>query len=243
MRYLSVCSGIEAASVAWIPLGWQCVGVAEIDPFPNAVLAHHYPDVPNLGDITTINKETFNVQFDVLVGGTPCQGFSVAGSRQGLCDERSALAFEFVRLLDEYRPQWFVWENVPGAFSTGGGEDIKAFFGAINEVGYGVAWRVLDAQFFGVPQRRRRVFAVGYLGDWRPAAAVLFEREGVCGSAETSRPPREATTSCAQSCFRAGSIAGYSADTVAGTVRAAGGDLGGGSETYICERAVENICY
>lgn len=126
MKYLSVCSGIEAASVAWLPLDWECVGVAEIDPFPCAVLAHHYPNVPNLGDMTKINKETFNEHFDLLVGGTPCQGFSTAGDRQGLRDERSALALEYIRLLGEYKPQWFVWENVPGAFSTGGGRRHQA---------------------------------------------------------------------------------------------------------------------
>lgn len=121
MKYMSVCSGIEAASVAWMPLGWTAVAFSEIDPFPCAVLQHHFPNIPNLGSITTINKDTFNAEFDLLVGGTPCQGFSQAGTRKGLGDERSKLAFEYCRVLDVYRPQWFVWENVPGAFTTNGG--------------------------------------------------------------------------------------------------------------------------
>ena len=121
MRFLSVCSGIEAASVAWEPLGFKAVAFAEIDPFPCAVLKERFPNVPNLGDMTKINKENFNERFDLLVGGTPCQGFSVAGARKGLDDGRSFLALEYIRLLSEYRPQWFVWENVPGAFTTNGG--------------------------------------------------------------------------------------------------------------------------
>ena len=121
MNFLSVCSGIEAVSVAWKTLGFKAVAFAEIDPFPCAVLKERFPDVPNLGDMSKINKESFNEQFDLLVGGTPCQGFSIAGERKGLDDDRSILALEYIRLLSEYRPQWFVWENVPGAFTTNGG--------------------------------------------------------------------------------------------------------------------------
>lgn len=121
MRYLSLCSGIEAASVAWQPLGWQPVAFAEIEPFPCAVLAHHYPDVPNLGDISKFDGGSFRGTVDVVIGGTPCQDFSIAGKRAGLNGERSGLAREFVRVLSECLPQWFIWENVPGVFSTGGG--------------------------------------------------------------------------------------------------------------------------
>lgn len=182
IRYLSLCSGIEAASVAWHPLGWQPVAFAEIEPFPNAVLAHHYPHVPNLGDMTIIDGSKYRGTVELIVGGTPCQSFSVAGKRCGISDPRGALALAFVRLVRDVSPRWLIWENVPGVFSSGGGADFKAFATALVKCGYHVAWRVLDAQYFGVPQRRRRVFLVGHLGDWRPAAAVLFEPHSLRGN-------------------------------------------------------------
>jgi DNA (cytosine-5)-methyltransferase 1 len=189
MIYGSVCSGIEAATVAWHPLGWRPAFFSEIEKFPSALLAHHYPDVPNLGDMTKY-REWPNVRaLNVLVGGTPCQSFSVAGLRKGLDDPRGNLALVYLGLVDRFRPRWFVWENVPGVLSSGHGRDFGAFLGAVVQLGYGFAYRVLDAQFFGVPQRRRRVFVVGYLGDWRPAAAVLFERESLRGDS----PPRRET--------------------------------------------------
>jgi DNA (cytosine-5)-methyltransferase 1 len=185
MRYLSVCSGIEAATVAWHPLGWEAAGFAEIDKFPSAVLAHHYPDVPNFGDFTTIKAEDVG-PVDLLVGGTPCQSFSIAGLRGGLADDRGNLALEFLRLAQRTRPRWLVWENVPGVLSSNGGRDFGAILGGMVECGYGFAYRVLDAQYFGLAQRRKRVFVVGYLGDWRRAAAVLFERD----SLSWNPPPR-----------------------------------------------------
>ena len=190
MRYLSVCSGIEAATVAWHPLGWQPVGFSEIEAFPSAVLAHHYPDVRNYGDMTKY-KEWDLESIDLLVGGTPCQSFSVAGLRRGLEDPRGNLALTYVGILDRLRPQWCVWENVPGVLSSSGGRDFGSFLGALAELGYGFAYRTLDAQYFGVAQRRRRVFVVGYLGDWRPAAEVLFERESVRGNPAPSREARQ----------------------------------------------------
>ena len=186
MRYLSVCSGIEAATVAWHNLGWQPVAFSEIEKFPSQVLAHHYPDVPNLGDMTKF-KEWDIGTIDLLVGGTPCQSFSVAGLRKGLEDPRGNLALTYVAILDRFKPKWFVWENVPGVLSSGGGRDFGSFLGAVGQVGYGYAYRVLDAQYFGVAQRRRRVFVVGCLGDWRSAAAVLFERESLSGHPAPSR--------------------------------------------------------
>ncbi|MDT8894207.1 DNA (cytosine-5-)-methyltransferase [Halomonas sp. I1] len=186
MRYGSVCSGIEAASVAWKPLGWEPQFFSEIEPFPSAVLAHHWPDVPNLGDMTNF-KEWPDAAIDVLVGGTPCQSFSVAGLRRGLDDPRGNLALTFLAIADQYRPRWVVWENVPGVLSSNGGRDFGAFLGGLVKLGYGFSYRVLDAQFFGVAQRRRRVFVVGHLGDWRRAAAVLFEREGLSGNPPPSR--------------------------------------------------------
>jgi len=180
MIYGSVCSGIEAASVAWHPLGWRASFLSEIDAFPRAVLKHHYQDVPLHGDFTTIRQGDYE-PIDVLVGGTPCQSFSVAGLRGGLADERGNLALEYIRLAQRLRPRWLVWENVPGVLSSGAGRDFGSFLGGLVECGYGFAYRVLDAQYFGLAQRRKRVFVVGYLGDWRRAAAVLFEPESLRG--------------------------------------------------------------
>jgi len=186
MRFLSVCSGIEAASVAWEPLGWKAVAFSEIEPFPCAVLAHHYPDTPNWGDMTKY-KDWPDVSIDLLCGGTPCQSFSVAGLRKGLDDPRGNLMLTFGAIAAKYRPKWLVWENVPGVLSSNGGADFGAFLGMLGQLGYGFAYRVLDAQYFGVAQRRRRVFVVGCLGDWRSAAAVLFERHSLQGHPAPSR--------------------------------------------------------
>lgn len=187
MRYLSVCSGIEAASVAWHALSWTPVAFAETELFPRAVLAHHYPHVPNWGDMNAWRKWP-DAAFDVLVGGTPCQSFSVAGLRGGMADPRGNLALVYLAIADRYRPEWLVWENVPGVLSSNGGRDFAAFIGGLEQLGYHAAWRVLDAQYCrvdgfarAVPQRRRRVFVVGCARDWRRAAAVLFERESLQG--------------------------------------------------------------
>lgn len=197
MRYLSVCSGIEAATVAWRPLGWKAVAFSEIEPFPSAVLAHHYPSVPNLGDMTKF-KEWPDANVDVLVGGTPCQSFSIAGLRKGLADPRGNLMLTYLAIADRYRPRWLVWENVPGVLSSNKGRDFGTFLGGLAELGYGFAYRVLDAQYVrveshtrAVPQRRRRVFVVGHFGDWRRAAAVLFERESLRGHSAPRRAARE----------------------------------------------------
>ena len=190
MVYGSICSGIEAATAAWEPLGFRPAWFAEIDPFCSALLAHHYPGVENLGDFTRIKSGAGPI--DILVGGTPCPSFSVAGRRGGLDDPRGQLAIEFCRLAGRLRPRWIVWENVPGVLSSGGGRDFGAILGALAKLGYGCAWRVLDAQFLGVPQRRRRVFVVGHLGEWRRAAAVLLERQGLCRDTPARRKAREA---------------------------------------------------
>jgi DNA (cytosine-5)-methyltransferase 1 len=186
----SVCSGIEAASVAWAPLAWRAAFVSEIDPFARAVLAHRHPSAPLHGDFTTIQSGTYGA-IDLLVGGTPCQSFSIAGLRGGLDDERGNLALEYLRLAQRLRPRWLVWENVPGVLSSNGGRDFGAMLGGMVELGYGFAYRVLDAQFFGVAQRRRRVFVVGHLGDWRRAAAVLFERHSLQGHPAPRREKRQ----------------------------------------------------
>ena len=190
MRFGSVCSGIEAASVAWKPLNWKPAFYSEIDEFPRQVLAHHYPSVPLHGDFTTIEKNQYG-SIDVLIGGTPCQSFSIAGLRGGMDDDRGNLALQFIRLAARERPKWIVWENVPGVLSSNGGGDFGTFLGAMGNIGYGFAYRICDAQYWGVAQRRRRVFVVGYLGDWRGAAAVLFERESLRGSDAPSREKGE----------------------------------------------------
>lgn len=186
MKYLSVCSGIEAATVAWHPLGWKAYGFSEIEKFPCSVLAHHYPRVPNFSDMTRF-KEWPDANVDVLVGGTPCQSFSIAGLRRGLDDPRGNLMLTYLAIADKYRPKWVVWENVPGVLSSNGGRDFASLLRGLAELGYGFAYRVLDAQYFGVPQRRRRVFVVGCLGDWRSAAAVLFECHSMSGDPAPSR--------------------------------------------------------
>jgi DNA (cytosine-5)-methyltransferase 1 len=206
MRYGSVCSGIEAATMAWHPLGWTPAFFSEIEKFPSAVLAHHYGSnlpgeepaingVPNLGDMTKF-QEWPDHAIDLLVGGTPCQSFSVAGLRAGLADPRGNLMLTYLAIAARYRPRWLVWENVPGVLSSNGGRDFGTLLRGLGELGYGFAYRVLDAQFcrahgyeWAVPQRRRRVFVVGYLGDWRRAAAVLFDGTSLRGD---SPPRREA---------------------------------------------------
>ena len=192
MNYLSVCSGIEAATVAWHDMGWNPLAFSEIEKFPSEALKHHYPTVPNLGDMTKYKEWDFGAnRLDLLVGGTPCQSFSVAGLRKGLEDPRGNLALVYCGILDKFRPKWFVWENVQGVLSSSGGRDFGSFLGALAELGYGFSYRVLDAQYFGVAQRRKRVFVVGHFGDWRPTAKVLFEPESLCGNSKESRKPRE----------------------------------------------------
>jgi len=227
MNYATVCSGIEAPSQAWHGLGWNPVWFSEIEPFPCAVLKHHHPTVPNLGDMTKLHEKEIYIKSDIdlLCGGTPCQSFSYAGLRQGLADERGNLALQFIRILAEKRPAFFVWENVPGVLSSASGSDFAAILGgftgrniAIPKNGwktsgiiegipdaYGIAWTVLDAQYFGVPQRRRRIFFVGYIGDWRPAAAVLFDPESLSGHPAPERETREGTASCLTARAKGGS--------------------------------------
>ena len=186
MRYASVFDGIGAAHVAWQPLGWKCAWTAEIDPFPSAVVEQRW-GFENRGDVTKFKEWTDGEAIDLLVGGSPCQSFSVAGLRRGLLDPRGGLMLTFLGIAQRYRPRWVVWENVPGVLSSGQGRDFGSFLGALAELGYGFAYRVLDAQWFGVAQRRRRVFAIGCLGDMRSAAQVLFERESVCRDNPPSR--------------------------------------------------------
>ena len=198
MKYLSLFSGIEAATVAWQPLGWEPVAFAEIDKWASAVLAHRFPDVPNWGDVNDF-QEWPDASVDIVVGGSPCQPFSVAGLRRALKDPRGQLTLTYLAVVEQYRPRWVVWENVPGVLSADGGRAFGAFIGGLAELGYGFAWRVLDAQYVrvdgfcrAVPQRRRRVFLVGHSGgSWQRAAEVLFERESLSGDPPPGRRTRE----------------------------------------------------
>ena len=224
VNYLSVCSGIEAATVAWHDMGWKPIGFSEIEKFPSQLLQHHYPHVTNYGDMTKFKEWNINEPVNLLVGGTPCQSFSVAGLRKGLEDPRGNLMLTYLGIADHFKPKWLLWENVPGVLSSNGGEDFACLLKGMAELGYGFAYRVLDAQHFGVPQRRKRVFVVGCLGDWRSAAKVLFESESLQRDITPSREKRKETTS-----FTTSSFGNYSEGV--GTIRANGGDIGGGSET------------
>lgn len=195
MRYGSVCSGIAAESVAWGDnwcggLGWECAFHAETAAFPQAVLRNYWPEVALLRDFTNPIIQGFeHGTVDVLVAGTPCQSFSVAGNRGGLADGRGDLALQFFALAGRLRPRWIVWENVPGVLSSNEGRDFASLLAGLEKCGYQCAWSILDAQYFGVAQRRRRLFIVGYLGTWQPAAAVLFDTESMRGD---PAPGREA---------------------------------------------------
>ena len=210
--YVSTFSGIEAATVAWAPLGWVPVCFSEIGPFPSAVLEERFPSVPNLGDITRIDWSDLSGFVDIVVGGSPCQSFSVAGNREGLSGE-SGLMWEYVRAVRELRPEWLLWENVPGALSSSHGEDLRCLLESLDALGYGLAWDVLDAQFFGLAQRRERLFVVGRLGDVEGPCEVLFESESLSWGARSSREKREALAAGAG---RGPASAGFSYKTRAG---------------------------
>lgn len=226
MRYLSLFSGIEAAGVAWLPLGWECVGVAEIEPFPCAVLKHHYPDVPNLGDITRITEADIKAlgSIDVVVGGFPCQDLSVAGKRKGLMNEdgsvtRSGLFFKAMRIVRWSGARFVLLENVPGIYSSNGGRDFAAVVGEVLGIEFavpsggwqnaGVAaserglfeWATLDAQYFGVAQRRRRMFALGDFGNWADRPPVLFEQHSLSGHPAPSRDAGKGFTHATAPCL------------------------------------------
>ena len=209
MRYASVCDGIGAVHVAWQPLGWECAWTSEIEPFPAAVVDHHWK-LKNLGDMTKLTEEMLDDcgPISLLCGGTPCQSFSVAGLRKGLEDPRGNLALRFTQLVGVLRPEWVVWENVPGVLSSGNGRDFGTFLGALAELGYGFAYRILDAQWFGVAQRRRRVFVVANARDWRRAAAVLFERESLFGNPPTRGETRQRVAGPIAGCSNGGGANG-----------------------------------
>lgn len=218
MRYLSLFSGMEAAHPAWAPLGWQCAGVAEIEPAACALLRHRLPNVPNLGDVTEITEDQVKAlgPIDAVIGGSPCQDLSVAGRRAGLAGARSSLFHQQMRIFNAARhfcgARWLIWENVPGAFSSNSGRNFAVVVGAmagcqlpVPNGGWGsegvalgdngfVEWSVLDAQWFGVAQRRRRVFAVLDTGDWARRPPVLLEPDSLRGDSAPRRVPGEGPT-------------------------------------------------
>lgn len=193
MKYISLFSGIEAASVAWVPMGWEPVAFAEIESFTSQVLAHRFPNVPNLGDVTKVDWSKYRGKCDLIIGGSPCQSFSIAGLRKGLADPRGNLMLEYLRACEAVNPEWVIWENVPGVFSADGRRAFQTFIEAVLKLwpGGGCAWRVLDAQFFGVAQRRRRVFVVINTRDWRRAAAVLLNPESMPRDITSNSKKRE----------------------------------------------------
>lgn len=208
LKYLSLFSGIEAASVAWKDIGWEPVGFAEIEPFPSAVLKHRFPNTPNYGDITKW-KEWGLVPgtVDVVCAGSPCQAFSTAGLRKGLDDPRGNLALVTLGLVEFLKPKWFIWENVPGVLNAQQGSAFGAILTALGDIGYGWSYRVLDAQHFGVAQRRRRVWLCGYrdpvtgTGDWRPPSAVLSFPESLCWNPAKSGKKGKANPSFSTGCI------------------------------------------
>lgn len=229
MQYLSLCSGIEAATVAWHHMGWTPVGFSEIEPFPAAVLAHHYPNVTNYGDMT--RHEDWPIKrgdIDLLVAGTPCQAFSVAGLRQGLRDPRGGLMLVYLQIAQRLRPRWLLWENVPGVLSANGGRDFAALLGGLSELGYGWAYRVLDCQYVrtrrfprAIPQRRRRVFLVAHClersaGDWLRPSKVLFDAESLSGHLAPQRQARKGIAADAPR--RAGAVREWDERQVSATV-------------------------
>ena len=255
MKFLSLFSGIEAASVAWKPLGWECVGFSEIEPFPCAVLSHHYPDVPNLGDITQISEQDIKDlgKIDLIVFGFPCQNLSVAGNRKGLKGKSSGLFYEAIRIIEYARKhcglRFALLENVPGAFSSNKGDDFREVVRELSanrdintpENGWGntgvalgenglVEWRVLDAQYFGLAQRRKRVFAIVDFGNWMDRPPILLEPKSLCGDTPPSREKGKEIAADTQTSV--GSASAYSiiadatpkiGEDVCGTLRSQGG--------------------
>ena len=200
MKLFSCFSGIEAASVALKPLGFKTVGLSEIDPFCCELLKQKFPGITNFGDIKRHGAWRLSTAIDVAVGGPPCVSYSVAGQRQGMADARGNLTLEYLSFLKQAKPRWFILENVYGLLSSNGGKDFGTILWHLAKFGYGFAYKIFDAQYYGVPQRRRRLFIVGYLGDWRRAAAVLFKPKSLQGDTKKRKDQTNKTQSNSQNC-------------------------------------------
>ena len=244
MKAVSLFAGVGGFDLALTRGGAEVVASVEIDKHARKVLEKQFPTTTHLEDVKSVTgKQLFDLGFDsdgIIVGGFPCQDLSVAGKRRGLAGERSGLFFEVVRLLDETKAKWFILENVPGLLSSNGGRDMGIILGALAELGYGVAYRILDAQYFGVPQRRRRVFIVGCLGDdGRTPAEILAISEGRSRYLEASQQTGKATPRATAKGSGSDQVIPFTPSSFAqyeegvGTLRSSGGDLGGGSETLL----------
>ena len=247
ISYITLCSGIECASLAARPLGWQPLCFAEIEPFPSAVLAHHYPDVPNVGDMTRYDWSRYKGLCDVLIAGTPCQAFSIAGRRESLADDRGNLTLKFAEICDDIDPKVVVWENVVGVLSLPdnafgcllgrlAGEDSPivppggkwTYAGMVAGPVRTIVWRVLDAQHFGVPQRRRRVYLVGCpRSSGIDPSKILFERKSVSGDFVQSQRERKISSGNASDCAGVrGGIPGISPTVSSKWAKGSGGPAG-----------------
>jgi DNA (cytosine-5)-methyltransferase 1 len=249
MKAVSLFAGVGGFDLALERNGAEVVATCEIDKHAQKILTRHFPNTQLFSDVTTLTEEDlFNAGFNadgIIVGGFPCQDLSVAGKRRGLAGERSGLFFEVTRLLAETKAEWFILENVTGLLSSNGGRDMGIVIGALAELGYGVAYRVLDAQFFGVPQRRRRVFIIGCLGDnGRTSAEILALSESRSRDFETGNNTRKATPGTIRKNTKTLGFTGTGFAQYAegvGTLKASGGDLGGGSETLIIDGTRDSI--
>jgi DNA (cytosine-5)-methyltransferase 1 len=269
---VSLFAGVGGFDLAMERNGVEVVANVEIDKQCQKVLAKHFPNAKQFSDITDVKGSDliatgFKPNRGIITGGFPCQDLSVAGKRRGLAGERSGLFWEIARLIEETKTEWFILENVPGLLTSNKGRDFGVVIGTMADIGYSLSWRVLDAQYFGVPQRRRRVFIVGRrTGDGLSPAEVLFKSEGLRRNTTQSKQKREDTATSTARSFGQSSFAGYTEgpatltatsykrpeDNVVvngftsssfaqytqgvGTLRANGGDLGGGSETFVVEQ-------
>ena len=253
IRYLSLFSGIEAWSCAVSDMPeYEPVAFCEIEEFQSAVLKKHFPNVPNYGDIRKLDGRQFRGVVDLVVGGSPCQDWSCAGKRAGLEGDRSVLALEYIRILEEVRPRWIVFENVPGLLSCNSGADFQLLLQKMDELGYSCSWTILDSQYQFLAQRRRRVFLVGHTGaDWLSSAKVLLEPESMCRNPPTRRKAGQKDTGRTQEGARNSGVSGTLCASGAGLDRpsASGNqldylvqDVMGSRERVVCDPICGALC-
>lgn len=246
MRHIDLFSGMLGFSEALrraFPESYELVLACEIEPTCQRVIRHHRPGVRLVKDVRGLRGE--RGEADIVTFGSPCQDLSVAGRREGLAGERSGLFFHAVRILEAVRPRWFIFENVPGLLSSNGGRDMGTVLGEFSRLGYWWAYRVLDAQYFGVPQRRRRVFVVGHSGDGAGPLSVLFEPESVCGDPPPSREKGTSVASAITGGLGSGGAddnkaqAGWFVPQIVGTLAANCGPNSHDAGNFHCNQAVD----